>query len=156
MNKKVLVLGLGNILQTDEGIGVHVINYIRERGCIRNAEIVDGGTHSFSLSGPIEEAEQMVVIDTAELNAPPGSIQVFEGMEMDAFVAHGKKSSAHEIGLKDALSMALLNGKLPPHRALIGIQPEKFGWGEKPTKALEKAIPRACQKAFEITENWKI
>jgi len=156
MNKKVLVLGLGNILQTDEGIGVHVINSLKKKNCIQNINIIDGGTHSFSLAEPIEEADQMVVIDTAELNSPPGSVKVFEGIEMDAFVANGKKSSAHEIGLKDALSMALLNGKLPAHRALVGIQPEKFGWGNKPTAALEKAIPRACQRVFEITENWKV
>ena len=156
MNKKILVLGLGNILQTDEGIGVHVINYLKKRNSIKNLDLVDGGTHSFSLAGPIEEADKMVVVDTAELNSLPGSVKVFEGIEMDAFVANGKKSSAHEIGLKDALSMALLSGKLPAHRALIGIQPGKFGWGEEPTEKVKQAIPRASQRVFEITENWKI
>jgi len=156
MNEKVLVLGLGNILQTDEGIGVHVINRLKEHNFIKNVEFIDGGTHSFNLAGPIEGADKVVVVDTAELNSPPGSVKVFEGIEMDAFVANGKKSSAHEIGLKDALSIALLNGKLPCHRALVGIQPEKLEWGERPTKTLEKAIPIACQKVFEITEDWKI
>ncbi|MCW9013511.1 MAG: HyaD/HybD family hydrogenase maturation endopeptidase [Gammaproteobacteria bacterium] len=155
MNKKVLVLGLGNTLQTDEGIGVHVVNYIKQTNCIKNADIVDGGTHSFNLAIPIEQADRLIVVDTAELNLPPGSIRVFEGIEMDAFIANGKKSSAHEIGLKDALGVAMLQGKLPAHRALVGIQPEKFGWGEQPTEKVAEAIPRACSKVFEITENWK-
>ncbi len=156
MNKKVLVLGLGNILQTDEGIGIHVINSLKRFNCIKNVELVDGGMHSFNLAVPIEEVDQIVVVDTAQLNSPPGSVKVFEGIEMDAFVANGEKSSAHETGLKDALNTALLDGKLPCHRALVGIQPEKLDQGERPTEALEKAIPRACQKVFEITENWKI
>ena len=155
MNQKVLVLGLGNTLQTDEGIGVHVVNYIKQKNCIKNVEIVDGGTHSFNLAEPIENADKLVIVDTAELDSPPGSIKVFEGIEMDAFIAHGKKSSAHEIGLKDVLSIALLQGKLPAHRALVGIQPEKFGWGDQPTEKVAEAIPKACCKVFEITENWK-
>lgn len=155
MSNKVLVLGLGNTLQTDEGIGVHVINYIKQKDCIRDAEFIDGGTHSFNLAEPIEQTDKLVIVDTAELGAPPGSIKVFEGIEMDAFIANGQKSSAHEIGLKDAMSIALLQGKLPAHRALVGIQPEKFGWGEQPTEKVAAAIPHACSKIFEITENWK-
>ena len=155
MSEKILVLGLGNTLQTDEGIGVHVVNYIKQKNCIQNVEIIDGGTHSFNLAEPINNADKLIVVDTAELDAPPGSIKVFEGIEMDAFVANGKKSSAHEIGLKDALGMALLQGNLPAHRALVGIQPAQFGWGEKPTEAVAEAIPKACCKVFEITENWR-
>lgn len=156
MYNKLLVLGLGNTLQTDEGIGIHVVNRLKEIGSLHNAKILDGGTLSFNLAEPIEDTDQLIVVDTAELDAPPGSVKVFEGMEMDAFITHGKKTSAHEVGLKDVLGVVLLQGKLPCHRALIGIQPEKFGWGDKPTENVAKAIPKACQKVFEIAENWKV
>ena len=156
MNKKVVVLGLGNTLQTDEGIGVHVVNYLKRHNHLTNAEFIDGGTMSFNLVEPIEQAEQLIVIDNAELNSRPGSVRVFEGIEMDAFISNGKKTSAHEVGLKDALSIALLEGRLPRHRALVGIQPKEFGWGDKPTQDVADAIPQACQKVFEISQNWNI
>ena len=156
MNKKVVVLGLGNTLQTDEGIGVHVVNYLKKHNHLTNAEFIDGGTMSFNLVEPIAQADQLIVVDTAELNSLPGSVKVFEGIEMDAFIANGRKSSAHEVGLKDALSIALLEGRLPGHRALVGIQPLKFGWGNQPTQAVADAIPKACRKVFEISQNWKV
>lgn len=155
MKKKLVVLGLGNTLQTDEGIGVHVVNHLKSHSNIMDVEFVDGGTLGFNLAGPIESADQLIVVDTAELNSTPGSVRVFEGIEMDAFIAVARKTSAHEVGLKDALSMALLEDRLPAHRALVGIQPKQFGWGDRPTEDVARAIPAACQKVFEISQNWK-
>lgn len=154
MNIKTVVLGLGNTLQTDEGIGVHVINYLKALNHMKNVEYIDGGTMSFNLVGPIESTDQLIVVDTAELNAQPGSVKVFQGIEMDAFIACAKKTSAHEIGLQDALSIALLEGRLPTHRALVGIQPKQFGWGDQPSEAVANAIPIASQKVFEISQGW--
>ena len=165
MKQKVVVLGLGNTLQTDEGIGVHVVNYLKQQNHIKDIEIIDGGTMSsgtkqslvqLHLVEPIESADQLIVVDTAELNTGPGSVKVFEGIEMDAFISSAKKTSAHEVGLKDALGIALLEGRLPRHRALVGIQPKQFGWGNQPTEDVAQAIPLACQKIFEITTNWKV
>jgi hydrogenase maturation protease len=156
MKQKVVVLGLGNTLQTDEGIGVHVVNYLRQHNHIENVEYIDGGTLGFNLVDPIESADKLIVVDTADLNAKPGSVKVFEGIEMDAFIAGGKKTSAHEVGLQDALTMALMQGRLPAHRALVGIQPKQFGWGDSPTEDVAMAIPVACQKVFEISQNWKV
>jgi hydrogenase maturation protease len=155
MNIKTVVIGLGNTLQTDEGIGVHVVNYLKTQNHMENIEYIDGGTMSFNLVAPIESADRLIVVDTAELNAQPGSVKVFEGTEMDTFVACAKKTSAHEVGLKDALSIALLEGRLPAHRALVGIQPKQFGWGDWPTDEVARAIPVACQKVFEISQGWK-
>ena len=156
MNARIVVLGLGNTLQTDEGIGVHVVNHLKKHNHLSGAEIIDGGTMSFSLVEPIEDADQLIVVDTAELHSEPGTVKVFEGVEMDAFITHGNKASVHEIGLKDALSIALLDDRLPRHRALVGIQPKQFGWGNDPTPQVADAIPKACQKIFELSENWKV
>ncbi len=155
MNQKFLVLGLGNTLQTDEGIGVHVINHLQQNNYIDYAEFIDGGTMGFDLVHPIESTDQLVVIDTAELDSAPGSVRVFEGMDMDTFIATARKTSAHEVGLQDALSMALLNGRLPAHRALIGIQPKQFGWGDWPTDEVAGAIPEVCDRVFELAREWK-
>ena len=105
-----LILGLGKLLQTDEGIGVHLIHHLHNNFQISNAVYVDDGTHSFCLSELIEDNSHLIVIDTAELHSEPGSVAVFKNEAMDDFVANGRKSSAHEIGLKDMLSVALLLG----------------------------------------------
>ncbi|MCW8956115.1 MAG: HyaD/HybD family hydrogenase maturation endopeptidase [Gammaproteobacteria bacterium] len=152
---KVLVLGLGNTLQTDEGIGVHVVHHLQKNNQYPEAVYVDGGTHSFRLSELLENNRHLIVIDTVELNSEPGSVAVFTNDEMDDFVANGAKSSAHEIGLKDMLSMALLQDRLPEKRALIGIQPAQFGWGCEPSEQVAAAIPRVVEQVKIIMEGWR-
>ena len=156
MNNKVVILGLGNTLQTDEGIGVHVINHLRKHNPVEHVEYIDGGTMSFSLVEPITSTDRLIVIDTAELDATPGSVKVFQGEAMDRFISDAKKTSAHEVGLKDALSMALLEGRLPKYRALVGIQPRQFGWGDWPTEQVAQAIPEACRRVSEISASWQL
>ncbi|MFW2372194.1 MAG: HyaD/HybD family hydrogenase maturation endopeptidase [Gammaproteobacteria bacterium] len=152
---KVLVLGLGNTLQTDEGIGVHVVHHLQNNNYFPDAIYVDGGTHSFRLSELIENNSHLIVIDTAELYSEPGSVAVFKNHEMDDFVANGAKSSAHEIGLKDMLSVALLQNRLPEERALIGIQPARFGWGCEPSGQVAAAIPQVVDQVKIIMEGWR-
>ncbi|WP_410344063.1 hydrogenase maturation protease, partial [Thioalkalivibrio sp.] len=94
----VLVLGIGNTLLTDEGMGVHVVQELsRQYADQPDVECMDGGTISFMLSGPIVSTQNLIIVDTAALDAPPGTIRVFEGPAMDDFVAHGGKSSVHEV-----------------------------------------------------------
>jgi hydrogenase maturation protease len=152
----VLVLGLGNILLTDEGVGVYIVNRLaREQAGMPGIEFMDGGTLSFTLANAIVSTDALIVVDTAALNAAPGTIQVFEGDAMDHFVSTGGKSSVHEVSLSDLLAVAALEGLLPARRALVGIQPQNFDWGERPTEAVENAIPRACETVMEITRRWQ-
>jgi hydrogenase maturation protease len=152
----VLVLGLGNILLTDEGVGVHIVNRLAEElSSAPGVEFMDGGTLSFMLANAIVSTDALIVVDTAALNAAPGTIQVFEGDAMDQFISTGEKSSVHEVSLSDLLAVAALEGLLPARRALVGIQPQNFDWGERPTEAVENAIPRACETVMEITRRWQ-
>ena len=151
---KTLVLGIGNTLLSDEGAGVHAIHYLEENAHSENLELLDGGTLSFTLAGPIEEADQLVVIDAAELGAEPGTVQSFIGDDMDHYLGSHNKRSVHEVGLIDLMTIARLTDRLPQKRALIGIQPDSVDWGERPTPLVEAAIPQACQQAIDIIEQW--
>lgn len=152
----VLVLGLGNILLTDEGVGVHIVNRLaREQRGHPDIEFMDGGTLSFMLANAIVSTDALIVVDTAALNAPPGTIQVFEDDAMDHFISTGGKSSVHEVSLSDLLAVAALEGLLPVRRALVGIQPQDFDWGEQPTEAIANAIPQACETVMEIARRWR-
>jgi hydrogenase maturation protease len=152
---KTLVLGIGNTLLSDEGVGVHVVNALREQSSPHDIEFMDGGTLSFTLADPIQSFEQLIVIDASEIGQPPGSIEVFENESMDHFVSTGNKKSVHEVSLVDVMSIALLSGKLPTRRALIGIQPLSIDWGDKPTQAVSDAIPAACRQVETLIARWQ-
>ncbi len=155
---KILVLGIGNTLLTDEGVGIHVINHLQQDtsvdSSVHQVEYLDGGTLSFTLAEPIESCEQLIVVDASEIKDKPGSVRVFENEAMDRFITSGNKKSVHEVGLADVMSMALLSGNLPPKRALIGIQPDSLDWGSAPSEAVRLAIPLACEKVRELIARW--
>lgn len=149
-----LVLGIGNLLLTDDGAGIHVVRHLARRQPIRpDIDYVDGGTLNFLLAPRIEEAERLLVVDAAALGAVPGTRHTFHGEDMDRFL-QGRGRSAHEVGLLDLLTMARLVGRLPARRALLGIQPASLDWGDHPTPAVARAIPQAAQEVVHLLEQW--
>ena len=153
---KTLVLGIGNTLLSDEGVGVHVLEALKNSSSqiVQQAEILDGGTLSFTLAHPIENCDQFIVIDAAELKSTPGTVRVFEDLDMDTFITSGNKRSVHEVSLADVMSISLLSGNLPEKRALIGIQPLDIDWGDKPTEAVSAAIPVAVSEIESLLTRW--
>src|SRR5579884_2313979 len=103
MERQILVLGIGNTLLSDDGIGVHVIEALRRRereGTALPLVLRDGGTLGLSLLPEIERCTALVLIDAVELGAPPGEVRSFEGTAMDALLA-GRKRSPHAVGIAD-------------------------------------------------------
>jgi hydrogenase maturation protease len=153
---KVLVLGIGNTLLADEGVGVHVIQALRQGSLAArdDVELLDGGTLSFTLAGPIQDADALIVVDAAQLKSSPGTLQVFQGEDMDRFLTSNRKSSVHEVGLTDLRAIAMLAGHWPEQRAMVAIQPAKMDWGEYPTETVAAAIPEACAKIESLIGDW--
>jgi hydrogenase maturation protease len=151
-----LVLGIGNTLLKDEGAGVHAIRYLCGRyPPSSDTQYMDGGTLSFTLAAHIENAQQLVVIDAAQLNSSAGSVHAFIGSQMDDFLHNNTAKSVHEVSLFDLMSMVRLTGRLPRHRALVGIQPREVNWGEKLSGDVEAAIPVACGETMRILQEWR-
>jgi hydrogenase maturation protease len=150
-----LILGIGNTLLTDEGIGVHVVHALAEQfGEADDVTLLDGGTLSFTLAGAIEDADRLIVVDASELKADPGTVRTFVDADMDTFLS-GPRRSVHEVGLTDLMSMARLADRLPARRALVGIQPAVLDWGEAPSAAVAAAIPAACGAVTRLIEAWR-
>ena len=148
---KILVLGIGNTLLIDEGVGIFAMRELETRyGHRDDMEFLDGGTLSFTLAVPIAECDALLVIDAAELEAAPGTVRSFEGAELDRFLGASRKSSVHEVGLLDLMSISMLSGRWPQRRALIGIQPAVIDWGEALSPVVAAALPEVCAKADEI------
>ena len=153
---KTLILGIGNTLLSDEGIGIHVLRELQKQDQIDgDIEYLDGGTLSFTLADPIQACDQLVVVDASEIKKAPGGVAVYENEAMDHFITSGNKKSVHEVGLADVMSITLLSGNLPNKRALVGIQPELLDWGNDPTPPVQAAIPVACERIKELIQKWQ-
>lgn len=149
-----LILGIGNTLLCDEGAGVHALNLFQlYHPNLPNLTYIDGGTLSFTLAAYIEDCDNLIVFDAAELKAPAGTVKAMAGEDMDRFLGAARRSP-HEVGLLDLFDIARLMESLPVKRALIGIQPGKIGWGMSPTAAVEQALPVAVEEATKLLVAW--
>ncbi len=149
-----LVLGIGNTLLGDDGVGVRIIESLRRDTDMAQRTLVDGGTLSFSLLSELEDAQAMLVVDAANLGAAPGTVRVYESDAMDQFIRRAGPRSVHEVGLADVMDMARLHGCLPPQRALVCVQPERIEWSEMLSPAVEAATVRARAQIRELLSRW--
>lgn len=153
---KMLVLGIGNTLLTDEGVGVHVLQALApELANWPDVTLLDGGTLSFTLAGAIEDADALIVVDAANIKSEPGEWALLKGDAMDAFLMGNRKSTVHEVGLTDLRAIAMLAGHWPEKRAMLAIRPDVVDWGEFPTPAVAAAIPPACAAIIEQIREWQ-
>jgi hydrogenase maturation protease len=149
-----LVLGVGNTLLSDEGAGVHAMQYLADHyDDLPATRFLDAGTLSFTLAADIADADNLLIFDAAQLDEEPATVRVFEGAAFDEFLKSGRRS-VHEVGFADLMDIARLQDCLPARRALIGLQPETLGWGEQPGDKVTAAIPHAAALAAELINHW--
>ena len=149
-----LILGIGNTLLSDEGTGIHMLDYLcRHYPELPGVSCLDGGTLSFTLAPYIESADNLIVIDAAELDAEPGTVELFTGQDMDRFAGKTKRS-VHEVSLGDLLAIAHLTDTLPENRALIAVQPREVDWGHCLSNPVKQALPKAAGCILELLQSW--
>ena len=120
---KTLILGVGNLLLSDDGVGVRVIHKLQEEHTLpAEVETVDGGTCGLDLLQFLEGVDHLIVVDAANLGLPPGTIKRLEGDAVPAFLS--QKVSPHEINLPELLFSARLTGIYPKKVVVFGIQPQ--------------------------------
>ena len=152
----ILVLGVGNTLLTDEAVGVRVIEALGESPECEElgVRLLDGGTMGLSLLVDMEDADAMVIVDAANLGKGPGTVEVFEGEDMDGFLRH-RGRNPHDIGLDDMLDGLRLRDAVPENRALVGIEPAILTVGEHMTPAVATAVPEAVVIILSLIRRWK-
>lgn len=120
---QVVVLGVGNILMSDEGVGVHTVNEFEKRFALpENVRCVDGGTSTQELMGDLENLDHLIVIDAVAAGAAPATVLRFEGAAVPA--AFTTKLSPHQVGISDLLATLKLLGREPKNVVLLGVEPE--------------------------------
>jgi hydrogenase maturation protease len=151
---KTLILGLGNVLLADEGVGAHAVHRLESEGPSDGSLVLmDGGTLSFTLAVPIGDCPRLIVIDAAVLGDAPGTVRVFEDDAMDRQLTQ-HAASVHEVSLADLLDMARLTDTLPVRRALVGIEPALVDWGDGLTPAVEAALPQVLALVRALLARW--
>jgi hydrogenase maturation protease len=150
-----LILGLGNVLLTDEAVGVAVLDALAPLAAADpSVTLMDGGTLSFTLAGPIGDAARLVVVDAARMGQAPGTVRVLEGAAMDAQLSK-YANNVHEVSLSDLFDIARLTDSLPGRRALVGIEPERVDWGSELTAAVAAAVPKAVAEIEALLARWR-
>ena len=141
---RVLILGVGNLLLRDEGIGVHVVQALSEEELPVDVEVVDAGTSALDVLTRIEPVEKMIVVDAVRGGSAPGTIYRFTPEEVQ--VESGVEASLHEIGLMDALNAAKMLGSAPKMTVIIGVEPAAIEWGTELSAEVGARIPEVLER----------
>jgi len=148
-----VVLGLGNPLMGDDGLGLAVLDRLREEWDIPDAvELVDGGTWGMTLLPLIEDADRLVLIDAIRTGALAGTVVAVEREHLPRYFAH--KLSPHQIDLKEVLALAELRGTLPAETVAIGAEPGEVVLSTELTASLEEAVEPVLLAVVARLASW--
>jgi hydrogenase maturation protease len=145
--QKIVILGVGNLLLSDEGVGVHVADELMKMDLPPGVSVVEGGTDGFRLLNVITEADRVIIIDAVKGGAEPGSIYRFDIDEVRN-CPPGFRTSVHQIGILEVIDLSGLIGKTP-HTTVIGIEPKSLEMGMELTHEIKSKIPRIIELIFE-------
>ena len=125
----ILVLGIGNLIMSDDGIGVRVIQHLQDHYRFPSDVIIlEGGTLGLDLLPRLDGIDRLVIVDATETGGPPGTLVRLSGDELS--MALKTKVSPHQMGLQDLLAVADLLGQCPGEIVLCGVQPASIAIGE--------------------------
>jgi len=154
--RQVLVLGLGNILLRDEGVGVHVVRHLAEHNLPDNVEVIDAGTAALDLLLTRRRPYKPIVIDATRAGQKTGTVYKMrlganEIPDWARRLRHEESPaiSLHGLGLVDALLAAEKLGCAPAELVIIGVEPQKIDYGLRLTDKIRQQIPQIIQTVLE-------
>ncbi len=138
--KNIVVMGVGNILLSDEGIGIHAYNELDKLEWPENVEIYDCGTTGILSSHKVEDADILIAIDAIATKGEPGTVIVYD--KEDIMLSKvPMKISPHQIGFQETLFQAELRGMCPDVIKLIGVIPETYETGLELSECVKQTLP---------------
>ena len=151
----IAVFGIGNILLSDDGVGVHAVNKLKnEYDFPEYVELIDGGTKGLDLLPLFENRDKVLIIDAANFKKEPGTIDTVAGDKIPAFLS--TKLSVHQIGLPDMLFAARLMEITPPEMCLVGIQPKSMETTIEMSDVVSKKMEALLEKALQKLKEWGV
>jgi len=152
------VIGIGNILLRDEGVGVRVVVELERRfadgrlAAPPGTRFIDGGTLGLDLLPMLADASALVLVDAVNLGRPPGTVSVLRGAEIEGTLAG--HVSPHQVGVADLVAAARLMGVMPRDSSLVGIQPAEIDIGLDLTPQVEAALLYAMTQVSAELERY--
>jgi len=142
---KTLIFGAGNLLLSDEGFGIHFIQYLNNRYHFPpDVTLYDGGTLGIMVSHMLEDADQVFLVDVIEAKGAPGDIQRYD---KDDFMVGTLpvKMSPHQIGIQEVLALSEIRGRCPEKITLFGVIPESYEAGVELSPLLAGKLPELAE-----------
>jgi hydrogenase maturation protease len=146
--RKVMVLGVGNLILTDEGFGIHVVQELQERreelGIDPDVQIMDGGTLGLDLLHYIEGLDKLIIVDVVNGGTEPGTIFKFTPKDIETETV--RKLSLHQVTLMDVLGMAKDMDQEPKETVIVAVEPKDISnWGMELSDELKVKIPKVIE-----------
>lgn len=152
--KQITILGIGNTLYSDEGLGVYALTPLEELySADDQVELVYGATDGMSLLSVVEDTDYLLVLDAINAGKEGGHIIQLQGEEIPAY--YGIKMSIHQLGFQEVLLAAKMRERFPKHLIMIGMQPTSLELGVGLSKTNESKLPELVKLVESQINNWK-
>jgi hydrogenase maturation protease len=146
----ILILGVGNLLLSDEGVGVHVAQKMMEMDMPPHVRVVEGGTDGFGLINIILEADRLILVDAVRGGGEPGAVYRFDIEDCPA-EANIFKTSVHQVSILEVINLSGLIGSTPK-TTIIGVEPKSLEMGMELSAEIEAKIPAIIRLVMEEVE----
>jgi hydrogenase maturation protease len=154
IQRRVMVLGIGNPLRGDDGIGPRLVEELAQRGLPEGVTALDVGMGGLDLLRVLEGWERAVIVDAADVGREPGQIVRFSPDRVRLDLA-ADSFSLHHAGLGEVIALADALGQPLPKMIIFGVQPNEFGWREGLSPAVEATLPALVDAVIEAIEEIK-
>ncbi len=149
-SKRLAVVGMGNLLMSDDGVGVHVLNKLREKPP-EGVELIDAGTAVLHTADCLRGVDHVVVVDAFKAGQKPGTIYLMSG---DDVLENDYSLSVHSLGLKTALRF-LAEGDESIDWTVVGVEPETLEQGMQLSQAVRESVSGAVRTVENLIEEWQ-
>lgn len=136
---KIMVMGVGNILMSDEGLGVRFLDELGKESLPENVELLEGGTAGLELVHLIQEVDFLIIVDAINANSEPGALFRFQPNDLQIF-PEKYEVSFHQIGIIEVLALANVLGQAPL-TLIFGVQPKSLDWGMSLSPEIQALFP---------------
>ena len=144
-----LIIGLGNPLRGDDGVGVRVVQALAEQALPAGVEVVDGGTQGLGIVNLMEGRQCVILVDAADLGTKPGQFARFT-LDEAHLLGDDQHLSIHAAGPRDALLLAKALDCLPDTVILFGVQPANVEWDSTLSPEVEAAVPAVIEAVLSV------
>jgi hydrogenase expression/formation protein len=154
-DNSIVVLGVGNILLTDEGLGVHVVEDLKANYTFTpQVTLIDGGTMGMELLTYMRGMKKILLIDAINGGKNPGTVYEFPHRELEQYFTD--HISVHEVGMQDILRIRAIQENPLEDAIVIGVEPESLEIGFEPSAAVQQVLPEVKDRVLSVLRGWGI